>query len=159
MVLIIFLYLSLNLFAQCHTSYTPLKQELEAAKFKLNHFSDGFKQAILENEILKRTFKHSNSRAWPGIFCCVYEDCNFEKTTMICDTNTCKCPKNYDFGAGIIVNMEWNNTAGRCHSSIGSACDFSPISQRDGIDCVFGASCNQIVGLPPGMGHCVQLVK
>lgn len=61
-----------------------------------------------------------------------------------------------------MVDMEWNNKRGKCVSKVGSACDV-PMILRDGeehrdemrIECISGAVCEQISGLPEGMGHCV----
>lgn len=122
------------------------------------------REAIQRKEILERALAVSSSSAWPGTFCCIYEDCNFDKTVMICERNTCKCPTNYDFGGGgIKVDMLWNNDEGRCQSKLGSACDVKVRGpeKMNGkrIDCIPGAICEQLSGLPQGMGHCVERVE
>lgn len=136
---------------------------LEDAKMKTrvaNNTVISLREAIQRKEILERALTLSSSSAWPGTFCCIYEDCNFDKTVMICERNTCKCPTNYDFGGwGIKVDMVWNDEEGRCQSKLGSACDVRGPQEKKGngkgIDCVSGAICEQTSGLPQGMGHCV----
>ncbi|CAL8143140.1 unnamed protein product [Orchesella dallaii] len=110
---------------------------------------------LLEKEIIRRKTAIERLDFWPGLFCCVYEDCNFAKSLLICENSTCVCPHDYQFGGGIFVNMEWNNEIGKCVSKIGSACDVEH-TDSSGIGCVHGAICEQIKELPNGMGRCVN---